>query len=61
MPDRLDDILKDLPPDKAAEARRILEGRAEGLAGVLLVIALIAAVGLAAALAIVSRLDPERP
>jgi Na+(H+)/acetate symporter ActP len=61
MADRLDAILEELPPDKAAEARRILDGRAEGLTGVLLVIALIAAVGLAAALAIVSRLDPQRP
>ncbi|MFN7175873.1 MAG: hypothetical protein ACK4MX_03185 [Thermaurantiacus sp.] len=61
MPDRLDDILKDLPPEKAAEAKRILEGRGEGLTGVLAVIALIAAIGLAAALAIVNRLDPQRP
>jgi hypothetical protein len=61
MPDRLDDVLADLAPEKAAEVRRIVEGRGQGLAGVLAVIALIAAIGLTAALAIVSRLDPSRP
>ncbi len=61
MPDRLDDLLRELPPEKAAEARLLLERRADGLAGVMAAIALIAALGLAAALAIISRLDPGRP
>jgi hypothetical protein len=61
MTDRLDDILRELPPEKAAEARRILERRGDGLTSALAMIALIAALGLAAALAIVSRLDPQRP